>query len=68
MRVRALEQGGPRPRSRLVLERGGPRPRGRSALERGGPRPRGHSAVSSWWAAGGTRVVIVSCACFRFVS
>jgi hypothetical protein len=51
-----------------ALERGGPRPRGRLALERGGPRPRGHPAVPPWRAAGATRVVIVSCACFRFVS
>jgi hypothetical protein len=51
-----------------ALERGEPRPRGRSALERGGPRPRGHFAVPPWRAAGATRVVIVSCACFRFVS
>jgi hypothetical protein len=51
-----------------ALERGGPRPRGRPALERGGPRPRGHSAVPPWRAAGATRVVIVSCACFRFMS
>jgi hypothetical protein len=60
----ALERGRPRPRGRLALERGGLRPRGRLALERGGPRPRRHSAVPSWRAAGATRVVIVSRACF----
>jgi hypothetical protein len=38
------------------------------ALERGGPRPRGRSAMPPWRAAGAARVVIVSCACFRFVS
>jgi hypothetical protein len=31
-------------------------------------RPRGHSAVPPWRAAGATRVVIVSCTCFRFMS
>jgi hypothetical protein len=63
-----LERGGPHPRGHPDLERGGPRPRGRLALERGGPRPRGHSAVPPWRAAGATRVVIVSCTYFRFMS
>jgi hypothetical protein len=51
-----------------ALERGGHRPRGRLDLERGGPRARGYSAVPPWWATGATRVVILSRACFRFVS
>jgi hypothetical protein len=51
-----------------TLERGRPRPRGCSTLERGGPRPWGHFAVPPWRAVGATRVVIVLCASFRFVS
>jgi hypothetical protein len=62
----ALERGGPRRGGHLALERDGPRPGGRLALERGGPRPRGHP-LCIWRAAGATRVVIVSCACFRFM-
>jgi hypothetical protein len=58
------------PSSEADRARGGVQPSGEAdpALERGGPRPRGRSAVPPRRAAGATRVVIVSCACFRFVS
>jgi hypothetical protein len=50
------------PRARRTPPEGAFSPRARRTS------PEGHSAVPPWRAAGATRVVIVSCACFRFVS
>jgi hypothetical protein len=63
-------RGGVQPSGQADPARGGVQPSGEAdpTLKRGGPRPRGRSAVPPWRAAGATRVVIVSCACFRFVS
>jgi hypothetical protein len=60
----------PVPSSEADLAEGAFSPRaGRTAdLADGASSPEGASAVPPWRAAGATRVVIVSCACFRFMS
>jgi hypothetical protein len=62
------------PSSEAVLAEGVLSPRARRTLLVGAFNPRvrrtspeGASAVPPWRAAGATRVVIVSCVCFRFV-
>jgi hypothetical protein len=62
------------PSSKAVLAEGVLSPRARWTLLVGAFNPRarrtspeGASAVLPWRAAGATRVVIVLCACFRFV-
>jgi hypothetical protein len=62
------------PRARWSSPEGALRPRARRTPLVGASNPRarrtppaGASAVPPWRAAGATRVVIVSCMCFRFV-
>jgi hypothetical protein len=77
----ALERSGPCPRGCPALERGGPRSRGvfepssEADPARGGVYPsseavftREASVVSSWRAAGATRIVVVLCMRVRCVS
>jgi hypothetical protein len=56
-----LAQGALSPRARRVLLVGASSPRARQTP------PEGSSTVPPWRPAGATRVVIVSCVCFRFV-
>jgi hypothetical protein len=69
-----LAKGALSPRARQTLPEGALSPRARRTLLVGASNPRarrtppeGTSAVPPWRAAGATRVVIVSCVCFRFV-
>jgi hypothetical protein len=62
------------PRARRTSPEGALGSRARQTLPEGAFNPRvrrtspeGASAVPPWRAAGATRVVIVSCACFRFM-
>jgi hypothetical protein len=76
----ALERDGPRrggvePSSEADLARGGLSPQVRRTPPEGVLRPRarrtlleGRSAVPPWQAAGATRVMVVSCMCFRCAS
>jgi hypothetical protein len=63
------------PRARQTPLEGALRPRARRNSPEGSSNPRarrtsleGRSAVPPWWAAGATRVAVVSCMCFRCVS
>jgi hypothetical protein len=69
-----LAEGGLSPRARRTSLEGASRPRARRTPLVGASNPRarrtppeGASAVPPWRAAGVTRVVVVSCMCFRFV-
>jgi hypothetical protein len=70
-----LARGGLSPRVRRTPPEGALRPRARRNSPEGASNPRarrtlleGRSAVPPWRAAGATRVVVVSCMCFRCVS
>jgi hypothetical protein len=72
---RTLPEGGLSPRARWTPPEGALRPRARRTSPEGvcSPRARrtlleGCSAVPPWRAAGATRVVVMSCMCFRCVS
>jgi hypothetical protein len=58
---RSSPEGALGPRARRTLPEGAFNPQARRTS------PEGASAVPPWRAAGATRIVIVSCACFRFV-
>jgi hypothetical protein len=58
---RTSPEGALSPRAGRVRLVGASNPRARRTL------PEGSSAVPPWRAAGATRVVIVSCVCFRFM-
>jgi hypothetical protein len=58
---RTLPEGAFNPRARRTLPEGVFSPQARQTL------PEGASAAPPWQAAGATRVVIMSCACFRFM-
>jgi hypothetical protein len=65
----------PTPRARRTPPEGALRPRARRNSSEGAYNPRarwtsleGRPAVSPWQAAGATRVAVVSCICFRWVS
>jgi hypothetical protein len=69
-----LVEGALSPRARRTSPEGALSPRGRQTPPEGALSPRarrtlleGRSAVPPWRAVGATRVVIVSCVCFRFV-
>jgi hypothetical protein len=69
-----LAEGALSPRARRTSPEGALIPRARRTLPEGAFNPRarrtspeGASAVPPWRAAGATRVVIMSCTCFRFV-
>jgi hypothetical protein len=71
---RTSAEGALRPQARRTSPEGALSPRARQTSPEGASNPRarrtspeGLSAVPPWRAAGGTRVVIVSCVCFRFV-
>jgi hypothetical protein len=68
-------EGALRPRARRTSPEGVLSPRATRTSPEGGRNPRarrtlleGRSAVPLWRAAGATRVVVVSCMCFRCVS
>jgi hypothetical protein len=70
-----LVEGAPNPRARWTPPEGALRPQARRNSPEGGSNPRarrtsleGHPAVSPWRAAGTTRVAVVLCMCFRWVS
>jgi hypothetical protein len=70
-----LAEGALSPRARQTSPEGAFSPQARRTSSEGAFNPRarrtspeGASAVPPWRAAGATRVVIVSCTCFRFMS